>query len=165
VGGVRDRVSLCIPGYPRTHFVDQAGLELRNPPASASQVLGSKACATTSQLFLILKSLLTVLKICKLYYRKKKPPLLGNNLARMWTLSHIIGLDCKRRQGDKPWRGEEDRFGEKMSYREKKGLQVVLSKWIQENIYTCRKYACDSSPLCSPSVLCRNFLQLHVFLI
>ena len=27
--------------------VDQAGLELRNPPASASRVLGSKACATT----------------------------------------------------------------------------------------------------------------------
>ena len=26
--------------------IDQAGLELRNPPASASRVLGSKACAT-----------------------------------------------------------------------------------------------------------------------
>jgi hypothetical protein len=32
----RDRVSLYNPGYPETHFVDQAGLELRNPPASAS---------------------------------------------------------------------------------------------------------------------------------
>jgi hypothetical protein len=31
-------------------FVDQAGLELRNPPASASQVLALKACATTAQL-------------------------------------------------------------------------------------------------------------------
>jgi hypothetical protein len=32
---------LCIdsPGYPETHSVDQAGLKLRNPPASASQVL------------------------------------------------------------------------------------------------------------------------------
>jgi hypothetical protein len=39
-GGVRDRVSLYSPGCPGTHFVDQAGLELRNPPASASQVLG-----------------------------------------------------------------------------------------------------------------------------
>jgi hypothetical protein len=38
-----DRVSLCIPGCPETHFVDQAGLELRNPPASASRVLGLKA--------------------------------------------------------------------------------------------------------------------------
>jgi hypothetical protein len=43
----RDRVSLCSPDCPGTHFVDQAGLELRNPPASASQVLGLKACATT----------------------------------------------------------------------------------------------------------------------
>jgi hypothetical protein len=41
-----DRVSLYSPGCPGTHFVDQAGLELRNPPASASRVLGSKACAT-----------------------------------------------------------------------------------------------------------------------
>jgi hypothetical protein len=42
-------VSLYSPGCPGTHFVDQAGLELRNPPASASQVLGLKACATTTQ--------------------------------------------------------------------------------------------------------------------
>jgi hypothetical protein len=48
----RDRVSLCSPGCPGTHFVDQAGLELRNPPASASQVLGLKACTTTAQLLL-----------------------------------------------------------------------------------------------------------------
>jgi hypothetical protein len=45
----QDRVSLYSPGYPGTHFVDQAGLELRNPPASASQVLGLKACATTAR--------------------------------------------------------------------------------------------------------------------
>ena len=43
----RDRVSLCSPGCLGTHSVDQAGLELRNSPASASQVLGLKACATT----------------------------------------------------------------------------------------------------------------------
>jgi hypothetical protein len=41
------RVSLCSPGCPGTHFVDQAGLELRNLPASASWVLGLKVCATT----------------------------------------------------------------------------------------------------------------------
>jgi hypothetical protein len=46
----QDRVSLCSPGCPRTHSVDQAGLKLRNPPASASQVLGLKACATTARL-------------------------------------------------------------------------------------------------------------------
>jgi hypothetical protein len=32
----RDRVSLYNPGCPGTYFVDQAGLELRNLPASAS---------------------------------------------------------------------------------------------------------------------------------
>jgi hypothetical protein len=42
----RDRVSLCSPGCPGTHFIDQAGLELRNPPASASRVLGLKVCTT-----------------------------------------------------------------------------------------------------------------------
>ena len=34
-----DRVSLCSPGCPGTHSLNQAGLGLRNPPASASQVL------------------------------------------------------------------------------------------------------------------------------
>ena len=33
----RDRVSLCSPGCPGTHSVDQAGLKLRNSPASASR--------------------------------------------------------------------------------------------------------------------------------
>jgi hypothetical protein len=51
----RDRDSLCSPGYPGTHSVDQAGLELRNPPASASQVLGLKACATTARRLIIFK--------------------------------------------------------------------------------------------------------------
>jgi hypothetical protein len=44
----QDRVSLGIPGCPATNSVDQASLKLRNPPASASQVLGLKACATTA---------------------------------------------------------------------------------------------------------------------
>jgi hypothetical protein len=39
----RDRVSLCSPGCPGTHSVDQAGLELRNLPAFASRVLGLSA--------------------------------------------------------------------------------------------------------------------------
>ena len=43
----QDRISLCSPCCPGTHSVDQAGLELRNPPASASKVLGLKVCATT----------------------------------------------------------------------------------------------------------------------
>jgi hypothetical protein len=54
----RDSVSLYSPGCPGTHSVDQAGLELelRNPPASASHVLGLKVCATThgKSLFIIM---------------------------------------------------------------------------------------------------------------
>jgi hypothetical protein len=34
------------PGCTGIHSVEQAGLELRNLPASASQVLGLKVCAT-----------------------------------------------------------------------------------------------------------------------
>jgi hypothetical protein len=47
--GFQDRVSLCSPGCPGTHSVDQAGLKLRNLPAYASQLMGLKACATTVQ--------------------------------------------------------------------------------------------------------------------
>jgi hypothetical protein len=55
----QDRVSLYSPGCPGTHSVDQAGLKLRNPPASASQVLGLKTCATTARFIdTILNSLL-----------------------------------------------------------------------------------------------------------
>jgi hypothetical protein len=43
---LQDRVSLCSPGCPGTHSVDQAGLELRDLPASASRVLGLKVCTT-----------------------------------------------------------------------------------------------------------------------
>jgi hypothetical protein len=44
----QNRVFLYSTGCPGTHFVDQAGLKLRNPPASASQVLGLKVCATAA---------------------------------------------------------------------------------------------------------------------
>jgi hypothetical protein len=46
--------------------VDQAGLELRNPPASASRVLGLKACATMPCLFI---------SFCQRYYYKAEPTL------------------------------------------------------------------------------------------
>jgi hypothetical protein len=39
----QDKISLYSPGCPGTHSIDLAGLELRNLPASASQVLGLKA--------------------------------------------------------------------------------------------------------------------------
>jgi hypothetical protein len=52
----RDRVSLYSPGCPGTHFVDPFVLELRNLPASASQVLGLKECATITQQQHLLKN-------------------------------------------------------------------------------------------------------------
>ena len=43
----QDMVFLCnSPGCPGTHFVEQAGLKLRDLPASASRVLGLKPCNT-----------------------------------------------------------------------------------------------------------------------
>ena len=43
IGG---RISLCSPGCPDPHSVDEAGLKLRDPPASASLLLGLKVWAT-----------------------------------------------------------------------------------------------------------------------
>ena len=45
-----ETVSLYSSGCPETHFVDQAGPELRDPPVFVSRVLGLKACATTAWL-------------------------------------------------------------------------------------------------------------------
>jgi hypothetical protein len=67
---LQDRVSLCSPGCPGTHSVHQAGLELRNPPASASWVLELKACATPAWLLCVFnrlvnrKALLSTSNIC-----------------------------------------------------------------------------------------------------
>jgi hypothetical protein len=44
------QVSSCSLGYPRSSSVDQAGLKSRDPPGSASHVLGLKVCTTTAQL-------------------------------------------------------------------------------------------------------------------
>jgi hypothetical protein len=54
-GFSRQGFSVALAVCPGTHFVDQAGLELRNPPASASRVLGLKACSTTPGSLLSLK--------------------------------------------------------------------------------------------------------------
>jgi hypothetical protein len=53
-----DRISLYSPGCPGTHFVDQAGLELRNPPASAFQVLGLKWWLLNKQINKVTSSLM-----------------------------------------------------------------------------------------------------------
>jgi hypothetical protein len=57
----QDRVSLYIPGCPATHSVNQAGPKLRNPPASASQVLGFKGVHHHLTTPYFLKMLTTVL--------------------------------------------------------------------------------------------------------
>jgi hypothetical protein len=46
----QDKVSLCSLDCPGTHSVDQAGLKLRAPSASASRVLGLKECITSALL-------------------------------------------------------------------------------------------------------------------
>jgi hypothetical protein len=67
----RDRVSLYSPGCPGTHFVDQAGLELRNLPASASRVLGLKVCTTTPSSvlnFLSYKTFTCLVRVISSYF-------------------------------------------------------------------------------------------------
>jgi len=49
-GALRQHFSIQ-PGCPGIHFVDQASLELRDSPISASSVLGLKAWATAAWLF------------------------------------------------------------------------------------------------------------------
>ena len=49
-----DSVSLCSSGCAGTQFVDQAGLKLVDPPASAHWVLELKVCAATSRELLCL---------------------------------------------------------------------------------------------------------------
>jgi hypothetical protein len=53
----RGRVSLYSPGCPGTHFVDQAGLKLRNPPASACIILSEIARKRFCRLYRDLLSL------------------------------------------------------------------------------------------------------------
>jgi hypothetical protein len=69
----RDRVSLYSLGCPGTHSVDQAGLKLRNLPASASQVLGLKACATNARLDMLICELQGLLSLPLPNTRKHTP--------------------------------------------------------------------------------------------
>jgi hypothetical protein len=51
---IKKKASLWSPGCPGTHSVDQAGLELRDLPASASKALGLKVCTTTTCIILFI---------------------------------------------------------------------------------------------------------------
>lgn len=48
---ILDRISLHSLSCSRIHYVDHADLKLRNSPASTTQLLGLKACATTPRSF------------------------------------------------------------------------------------------------------------------
>jgi hypothetical protein len=75
------RVSLCSPDCPGTHSVDQAGLELiSDPPASASLVLGLKACATAA-LWLSLFDCLTKISTFWFYQWRVGSQMLGGKPA------------------------------------------------------------------------------------
>jgi hypothetical protein len=87
-----DRVSLYSCGCPETNFLDKAGLELRNPPASASQVLGLKVCTTTArQNPRILKySFFRCFSYIFLYFSFNKCyPTLSENDLSSWDLVRI----------------------------------------------------------------------------
>ena len=71
------------PGCPGIHSVDQAGLKLGNLPASASQVLGLKACATTTPLTFIFYG--------EFLLGKKKISLLRE--LESYPLQHLLAQD------------------------------------------------------------------------
>jgi hypothetical protein len=88
------RVFLYSPGCLGTHSVDQVGLELRNLPASASQVLGLKSCTTTAWPFPIC---ITLISFCCLIalalkekisisYRKTKI----SGYPQFWTIKELL---------------------------------------------------------------------------
>jgi hypothetical protein len=92
-----DRVSLCNPGCPGTHFADQAGLELRNLPASASQVLGLKVCTTTARHDItsyyrdICSSVfMNVLCIIAINWEKSWYPLTGGGMFSWWNIIQLL---------------------------------------------------------------------------
>jgi hypothetical protein len=65
----QERVSLFRPGCPGTHSVDQAGLELRNLPASTFQVLGLKVCTALLAIHILRYYLSSLLKdVCLLLF-------------------------------------------------------------------------------------------------
>jgi hypothetical protein len=96
---LRQGFSVCSPGCPGTHFVDQAGLELRNLPASASQMLGLKACATTPGNIFNNKvqakpgQVLSCCNLMRLLIPRQRP--ITCHLILPWlTLVHVCPHDC-----------------------------------------------------------------------
>jgi hypothetical protein len=96
----RDMVFLYSPGCPGTHFVAQAGLELRNPPASASRVLGLKACATTPGYILFLLMYSGCVWAC--VNHSTRVEVRGQPLGTALLCPWVLGIGQVIKQG---WRG------------------------------------------------------------
>jgi hypothetical protein len=85
----QDRVSLYSPGCPGTHSVDQAGLKLRNPPASASRVLGYKGVPGFPKI-LILKASLHLAISCSYAIPLQKTKKKKKDLTLFYFLSSSV---------------------------------------------------------------------------
>ena len=97
-----DRFSLYNPGCPGSHSVDQAGLKLKNSPASAFQVLGLQACATTARLKKVLTStscLMLCLSIGRTHGKGHPLALNSETVSQKETcLYHMISLGVLSQQ-------------------------------------------------------------------
>jgi hypothetical protein len=144
----RDRVSLYSPGCPGTHFVDQAGLKLRNLPASASRVLGLKACATMPGL-----NLLVLSKVVELQKESHHP---GHAEPES---SSVVAFT------EEPERGE----GKATGYREEgtgmAGLQSSPDPRLQVRLCLCLSASWQLCGIfCFLHYICASFTDLHLSL-
>lgn len=74
-------VSPSSSGWARTHYVDQASLEVRDSSASASQMVGLKACTTMPRSHKILFKTLPKTTFQKTKSRHSKDPRAGSTSA------------------------------------------------------------------------------------
>jgi hypothetical protein len=134
----RDRVSLCSPGCPGTHSVDQAALELRNLPAYTSWVLGLKACATTSQLPFLKKIRYFLYLHFKCYplswFPLWKPPIPSPLLTNLPTPApwpwHSPTLGHRAFTGPRASPPTDDRLGHSL-------LHKQLEPWVPPCVFFC----------------------------
>ncbi|GAB1293654.1 Interleukin-34 [Apodemus speciosus] len=87
-----NRVSLCSPGCPGTHFVDQTGRELRNLPASASRVLGLKGSRLDVEIGPHVEAVLSLLSTPGLSLKLVRPKALLDNCFRVMELLYCSCL-------------------------------------------------------------------------
>ena len=95
----QDRVSLCSPSCPGTRSVDQVGLELRNPPASASWMLGLKTCIIMpSQIWLFFMCMPVLLTcMCSMCMQCPGRPEEGvrSHYGWLWATMWLLGFELR----------------------------------------------------------------------